>query len=157
MEPKQIRGLEKPCEDERVESPVRGSRYLVVVDTRVFECRYPTVFLFRPSLRSLCYQWTLMKGERGEGIEGRPSGPWEFILSDKILVTLVSFREHYRTTVRLVTRMELRKEGGKGNLSFLVRFHRCCWWKFRFTRVWIFFQVDGNNGVRELMLPIFLF
>lgn len=94
-----------------------------------------------------------MKGERGEGMEGRPSGPWEFILSRKILLTLVSFREHCRTTVRLVTRMELRKEGGKDNLSFLVRFLRCCSWKFRFTRrfrftrVWIFFQVDGNNEV----------
>lgn len=94
-----------------------------------------------------------MKGERGEGIEGRPSGPWEFILSGKILLTLVSFREHCRTTVRLVRRMELGKEGGKGNLSFLVRFLRRCSWKFRstrrfrFTRVWIFFQVDGNNEV----------
>lgn len=88
-----------------------------------------------------------MKGERGEDIEGRRSGLWEFILSRKILLTLVSFREHRRTTVRLVTRMELGKEGGKGNLSFLVRFLRCCWWKFRFTRVWIFFQVDGNNEV----------
>lgn len=47
-EPKQIWGLEKPCEDERVESPVRGSRYLVVIDTRVFECGTPQSSFFDP-------------------------------------------------------------------------------------------------------------